>query len=177
MFANIPHIVRSPQLVLQTRKGNPLDIANFMACLMIGAGYDAYVVVGTAHREVSNMQSQHRSLPYLDDVFHSISKETRKEVPEFVDWEKQLEEESEMSLKSTNTSGRRRFHFKPRLKKLIGLPKSKLRTSEFRQKKRREEADINRRLKNNLKFYKDGQLLLKDTNVSVTKEFKFMFTL
>lgn len=50
---NFPRIVPSPFNVLKWQKGDSLDISLVLASLLLGAGFDAYVVVGTAQKFIT----------------------------------------------------------------------------------------------------------------------------
>ena len=49
----LPQFLPSPSTVLQWRAGDSFDLAMLLASLLLGDGYDAYVVVGTAPRWIT----------------------------------------------------------------------------------------------------------------------------
>lgn len=51
--------------MLKDQKGNCFDYSILLTSLLIGAGYDAYVVCGYATREVCNMDESRRVCPLL----------------------------------------------------------------------------------------------------------------
>ena len=50
---NFPEIVPSPANVLEWQKGDSFDLSIVLCSLLIGAGYDAYCVYGTAPRRIT----------------------------------------------------------------------------------------------------------------------------
>jgi hypothetical protein len=55
----------SPTQVLKEQRGNCFDFSILLASLLIGAGYDAYVVSGYATREVCNADQSRKICPLL----------------------------------------------------------------------------------------------------------------
>ena len=51
--------------MLRTQKGNSFDFSTLLCSLLIGAGYDAYVVSGYATREITQMDQSRRVCPIL----------------------------------------------------------------------------------------------------------------
>ncbi|CAF0770374.1 unnamed protein product [Rotaria sordida] len=60
----LPKTLWSPTKVLADQRGNCFDYANLLCSLLIGAGYDAYVVSGYATREVCYMDTTRLPNPY-----------------------------------------------------------------------------------------------------------------
>ena len=53
-FNELPIRINSPKEILETRVGNSFEISTLLVSLLIGIGYDAYVVSGYASRELCN---------------------------------------------------------------------------------------------------------------------------
>ncbi|CAK9808607.1 Dynein regulatory complex subunit 7 [Anthophora plagiata] len=62
---NRPTQLRSPTWLLQFRKGNSFECATFLTSLLLGHGYNAYVVSGYASREQTLCDLTRRPCPYL----------------------------------------------------------------------------------------------------------------
>ncbi len=60
-----PQTLWSPTKILTDHLGNCFDYANLLCSLLIGAGYDAYVVSGYATREVCYMDTTRLINPYI----------------------------------------------------------------------------------------------------------------
>ncbi|CAK9813580.1 Dynein regulatory complex subunit 7 [Anthophora quadrimaculata] len=60
-----PTQLRSPTWLLQFRKGNSFECATFLTSLLLGHGYNAYVVSGYASREQTLCDLTRRPCPYL----------------------------------------------------------------------------------------------------------------
>lgn len=60
-----PQILYSPTHTLKVQEGNCFDYSVLLASLLIGAGYDAYIVSGYATREVCNMDQSRIICPLL----------------------------------------------------------------------------------------------------------------
>ncbi|CAF2532014.1 unnamed protein product [Rotaria sp. Silwood2] len=61
----LPKTLWSPTKVLADQRGNCFDYANLLCSLLIGAGYDAYVVSGYATREICYMDTTRLPNPYV----------------------------------------------------------------------------------------------------------------
>ncbi|CAF1062156.1 unnamed protein product [Adineta ricciae] len=61
----IPKTLWSPTKILLDQRGNCFDYATLLCSLLIGAGYDAYVVSGYATREVCYMDTTRLPNPYM----------------------------------------------------------------------------------------------------------------
>jgi transglutaminase-like putative cysteine protease len=59
-----PKILSSPTKILTDQHGNCFDFANLLCSLLIGAGYDAYIVSGYATREICFMDTTRLQNPY-----------------------------------------------------------------------------------------------------------------
>ncbi|XP_023319201.1 dynein regulatory complex subunit 7 [Trichogramma pretiosum] len=60
-----PSHIYSPTHLLKIRQANSFEQATFLVCLLLGLGYDAYVVSGYASREVSLCDRRNHVCPYL----------------------------------------------------------------------------------------------------------------
>ena len=60
-----PPTVRSPTHTLATQKGNCVEVANVLASLLCGFGYQAFVVVGRAKAEVANADRTGEKCPQI----------------------------------------------------------------------------------------------------------------
>ncbi|CAF1459778.1 unnamed protein product [Adineta ricciae] len=60
----LPPILSSPTKILVEQHGNCFDYANLLCSLLIGAGYDAYIVSGYATREICCMDTTRLPNPY-----------------------------------------------------------------------------------------------------------------
>lgn len=47
-----PERIMSPYTAIVRRSGNPFELAHVLVSWLVGAGYDAYVVVGCAKRDL-----------------------------------------------------------------------------------------------------------------------------
>jgi hypothetical protein len=70
---DFPQVLWSATKVLREQRGNCFDFSVLLCSLLLGAGYDAYVVAGYATREVCNMDQSRRVCPLL------VKKEERHE--------------------------------------------------------------------------------------------------
>jgi len=61
----LPTVLASPQTILRRQKGNSFDYSTLLCSLLLGAGYDAYVVSGYASREICNMDQSRETCPLL----------------------------------------------------------------------------------------------------------------
>ncbi|XP_022244668.1 dynein regulatory complex subunit 7-like isoform X1 [Limulus polyphemus] len=73
-----PKRVVSPWYLLKCREGNSLDYSILLCSLLLGVGYDAYVVCGYATKEVCLMDTSMKNCPYLQDDEVERSEEKRK---------------------------------------------------------------------------------------------------
>jgi hypothetical protein len=66
-FYEIPLRINSTKEILETRVGNCFEISTLLVSILIGLGYDAYVVSGYASRELCNadLSFTHYSNPHL----------------------------------------------------------------------------------------------------------------
>ena len=55
----------SPATVLKKQMGNCFEYSSVLCSLLLGAGYDAYVVSGYASREICNMDESREPCPVL----------------------------------------------------------------------------------------------------------------
>ena len=62
-----PQVAVSPYTTLEWQKGDSLDMSLILASLLIGVGYDAYVVCGIADRNVTNKYEGNLDCPYIED--------------------------------------------------------------------------------------------------------------
>lgn len=62
---NQPARLCSPTHLLRARRANSFELATFLVGLLLGLGYDAYVVSGYASREQSLCDQTRRNCPYL----------------------------------------------------------------------------------------------------------------
>ncbi|XP_057338770.1 dynein regulatory complex subunit 7 isoform X1 [Microplitis mediator] len=60
-----PEVIRSPTWVLNNQRGNSFEYANFLASLLLGQGYNAYVVSGYASREQTTYDTSMNPCPYM----------------------------------------------------------------------------------------------------------------
>jgi hypothetical protein len=63
---SFPRIVPSPYNVLKWQKGDALDISLVLASLLLGAGFDAYVVIGTAQKFITEKRVHYLKLKLID---------------------------------------------------------------------------------------------------------------
>lgn len=78
-----PQVLWSPTQVLKEQKGNCFDYSILLASLLIGAGYDAYVVAGYATREVCNMDQSRIICPFLIKSEVKMEEKTKKETGKY----------------------------------------------------------------------------------------------
>ena len=60
-------MLASPHTIIRHQRGNSFDYATLLCSLLLGAGYDAYVVSGYASREICNMDQSRETCPLLKD--------------------------------------------------------------------------------------------------------------
>lgn len=71
----------SPATVLKRQRGNSFEMSTLLCSLLLGAGYDAYVVCGYATREVTQCDETRDVCPLLkkkDEVSNTISLKKRE---------------------------------------------------------------------------------------------------
>ncbi len=61
------------------QRGNCFDFSNLLVSLLIGAGYDAYMVSGYATREVCNMDQSRKICPLLTQTEEKKVETKKKE--------------------------------------------------------------------------------------------------
>ena len=64
----LPKIIPSPANVLQWQAGDSFDFAIVLCSLLIGCGYDAYCVYGTAPREIATRDESLMDCPFSLDM-------------------------------------------------------------------------------------------------------------
>ncbi len=74
----------SPTQVLKEQRGNCFDFATLLTILLIGAGYDAYVVSGYATREACNMDQSRANCPLLRKSEEKAPPPPKKEQGKYV---------------------------------------------------------------------------------------------
>jgi hypothetical protein len=62
-YKEIPSQISSPQSVIQNQSANCFEYTNVLVSLLIGAGYDAYIVSGYATRQICNADESHDTCP------------------------------------------------------------------------------------------------------------------
>ena len=62
-----PSIAPSPHSVLEWQIGDSLDIAMVVCSCLIGSGYDAYVVMGKASKEIATKNESELDCPFLEE--------------------------------------------------------------------------------------------------------------
>lgn len=65
LYSFQPKTLWSPTKILADQRGNCFDYANLLCSLLVGAGYDAYVVSGYATREICYMDTTRLPNPYV----------------------------------------------------------------------------------------------------------------
>ena len=78
VFESQPQVLWSPTQVLKDQKGNSFDYSNLLVSLLIGAGYDAYVVAGYATREICNMDQSRSVCPFLIKNEEKVEEQAKK---------------------------------------------------------------------------------------------------
>ena len=61
-----PKILQSPQITLERLHGHCFDISTLLCSMLIGAGYDAFVVSGYATREVCLRDLSYTKCPFIE---------------------------------------------------------------------------------------------------------------
>ena len=95
-----PEIIPSPTNVLEWQKGDCFDLSIVLCSLLIGAGYDAYCVYGTAPRKITNKDESLMDCPFpldlpadeenqdpeFDEDAHLMEKEKKDDVKKIDDF-------------------------------------------------------------------------------------------
>lgn len=71
---HLPEIIPSPANVIKSQAGDCFDFAIVLCSLLLGTGYDAYVVYGTAPKCIATKDESLMDCPFdlnLDDVLES----------------------------------------------------------------------------------------------------------
>jgi len=63
-----PEIIPSPANILEWQKGDSFDFSIVLCSLLIGAGYDAYIVYGTAPRSITARDQSLMDCPFNLDL-------------------------------------------------------------------------------------------------------------
>lgn len=93
--------MRSPTWVQKFRKGNCFECATFLTSLLLGQGYNAFVVSGYASREQTLCDLTRRSCPYIPQPEKKFQEDTiRPEITKYklnlnVEYKNQFLSESE----------------------------------------------------------------------------------
>lgn len=90
----LPKYIPSPENVLLWQIGDSFDISIVLCSLLIGAGYNAYVVYGKAPRAVTTKDESNLSCPYLPDDIKIIEldlDDDKKEMPSEMEEKKIVE--------------------------------------------------------------------------------------
>lgn len=77
---DLPQVLWSPTRVMRDQRGTCFDFSHLLVSLLIGAGYDAYVVSGYATREVCNMDQSRKICPLLVRRDEKKAEARRKEM-------------------------------------------------------------------------------------------------
>ena len=89
-----PKYIPSPENVLLWQIGDSFDISIVLCSLLIGAGYNAYVVYGKAPRAITTKDESNLSCPHLQDDIKIIEldlDDDKKEVPSEMEEKKIVE--------------------------------------------------------------------------------------
>lgn len=78
-----PQVLWSSTKVLSDQKGNCFDYSQLLVSLLIGAGYDAYVVAGYATREVCNMDQSRTICPFLIKKDEKVEEKVKVEAGKY----------------------------------------------------------------------------------------------
>ena len=92
-----PKIAKSPNLTLQSTQGSSLDLALLLASMLIGVGYDAYVVSGYACRDVA------------ENSLLNFNYDINKDLSEFIDT--QSVDSNYSQVPTTEQSKERSIHY------------------------------------------------------------------
>ncbi|PIK54161.1 putative coiled-coil domain-containing protein [Apostichopus japonicus] len=108
----LPKTMVSPATVLKRQRGNSFEMSTLLCSLLLGAGYDAYVVCGYATREVTQCDETRDVCPLLKKKDEVKAEEEKKEVKKYsvkppkdlrskfiLNQEKRKEEEREKEIK------------------------------------------------------------------------------
>eukprot|EP00756_Hemistasia_phaeocysticola_P014690 Hpha_TRINITY_DN15351_c1_g2::TRINITY_DN15351_c1_g2_i1::g.87928::m.87928 len=78
----LPEVVCSPSTTLKWQIGDCFDISILLCSLLLGTGYDAYVVIGYASREVCENDLQSKEWTGLDEIKVKLEDDEEPEVIE-----------------------------------------------------------------------------------------------
>ncbi|KAL2720671.1 dynein regulatory complex subunit 7-like isoform X1 [Vespula squamosa] len=79
--ATVPKVLRSPSWLINFRTGNSFECATFLTSLLLGQGYNAFVVFGYASREQVQYNRTKITCPYLpEDLKESKVSEDERDV-------------------------------------------------------------------------------------------------
>ncbi len=73
----LPRIVPSPEAVLRWQRGDCVDMAMVLTSILVGGGYDAYVVIGRARRAVCLNDMSYTDCPLLAEAKGTPAKPAR----------------------------------------------------------------------------------------------------
>ncbi|XP_061398814.1 coiled-coil domain-containing protein lobo, partial [Musca vetustissima] len=74
-----PNRLISPATLLRIRRGNSYEMATLLCSMLVGAGFDAFVVSGIARTKV--VDNDQRSVPFPGDIYNMDSDENAKSEP------------------------------------------------------------------------------------------------
>jgi Tfp pilus assembly protein PilO len=69
-----PENALSPLIVLKWKKGDSLDIALLQASFLLGAGYNCFVVMGKASRNITTRDESKLRYHYEEDLKEGVIK-------------------------------------------------------------------------------------------------------
>ncbi|XP_047369300.1 dynein regulatory complex subunit 7-like isoform X1 [Vespa velutina] len=79
-ISNEPAILRSPSWLINFRSGNSFECATFLTSLLLGQGYNAFVVFGYASREQVQYNRTKISCPYLPEDLKELKLSKEEDV-------------------------------------------------------------------------------------------------
>lgn len=98
--------MRSPTWVQKFRKGNCFECATFLTSLLLGQGYNAFVVSGYASKEQTLCDLTRRSCPYIPQPEKKLQEDTiRPEITKYklnlnvIEYKNESESEEEKAKK------------------------------------------------------------------------------
>ncbi|XP_033347951.1 dynein regulatory complex subunit 7-like isoform X1 [Bombus vosnesenskii] len=86
----MPKQLRSPTWVQKLRKGNCFECATFLTSLLLGQGYNAFVVSGYASREQTLCDLTRRSCPYILQPEKHTKRKPEEQQPKITKYELKL---------------------------------------------------------------------------------------
>ena len=89
-FCLQPKQLRSPTWVQKFRKGNCFECATFLASLLLGQGYNAFVISGYASKEQTLCDSTRKSCPCVPRPDKQAGREPKAEQPEITKYKLKL---------------------------------------------------------------------------------------